>query len=62
MLYRAMALAWLCLALAGCANFPARNNPITNSGYDWTDQVRDAQGNPLPGWGNAVAGGGGFAK
>jgi hypothetical protein len=42
------------LLLAGCDNFPAKG-PVINSGsYDWTDQVRDAHGFPLPGWGTAI--------
>ncbi len=57
MVYWVTVLAGLCLALGSCANFPARNNPMTNSGYDWTDQVRDAQGNPIQGWGNVISGG-----
>ena len=46
-----------CLALFGCGGFPA-SRPVINSGsYDWTDQVRDAQGFPAPGWGTAIFGG-----
>jgi hypothetical protein len=42
------------LALAACAD-PSTPRPVINSGsYDWTDQVRDARGFPLPGWGDAV--------
>lgn len=49
-----------CGMLGGCADFPA-SRPVINSGsYDWTDQVRDAQGFPLPGWGTAIMGGNGF--
>jgi hypothetical protein len=40
--------------LAACAGFPAKR-PVINSGsYDWTDQLRDAQGFPLPGWETAL--------
>jgi hypothetical protein len=47
------------LLIAGCENFPAQG-PVINSGsYDWTDQVRDARGFPLPGWGTAIFSGGG---
>lgn len=54
MAYRSLAFAVLALALVGCADFPAQR-PIINSGsYDWTDQVRDAQGFPLPGWGSVI--------
>jgi len=46
------------LLLAGCQEPPARN-PVINSGsYDWTDQVRDARGFPLPGWGSVIMPGG----
>jgi hypothetical protein len=42
------------LMVSGCENFPA-HGPVINSGsYDWTDQVRDARGFPLPGWGTAI--------
>ena len=57
---RLLALALVCCTLVGCEGFPA-SRPVINSGsYDWTDQVRDARGFPLPGWGNAVMGGGAF--
>ncbi len=49
-----IALVFLAVTLAGCAGFPAKG-PVVNSGsYDWTDQVRDAQGWPLPGWASTV--------
>lgn len=42
------------LFLVGCEEFPGRG-PVINSGsYDWTDQVRDARGFPLPGWGSVI--------
>lgn len=44
------------LLMIGCQNTPARG-PIINSGsYDWTDDVRDARGFPVPGWGSAMFG------
>lgn len=45
-------------ALAACTQpGPA---PLVNSGsYDYTDQLRDAQGYPLPGWSNAIGPNGG---
>ena len=50
------------LLVAGCENFPARG-PVINSGsYDWTDQVRDARGFPLPGWGTAIFPSGGGSR
>lgn len=60
MIARLGLLLMCCCILAGCGNFPA-SRPVINSGsYDWTDQVRDAHGYPLPGWGTAVMGSGGF--
>ncbi|HKT20809.1 MAG TPA: hypothetical protein VJR47_22340 [Stellaceae bacterium] len=47
------------LQLAACADFPARRPVINSASYDWTDQVRDAQGFPLPGWGDVIAPNGG---
>jgi hypothetical protein len=48
-----------CGSLFGCTQVPT-DRPFINSGsYDWTDQVRDARGFPLPGWGTAVMGGDG---
>ena len=50
------------LLIAGCENFPA-HGPVINSGsYDWTDQVRDARGFPLPGWGTAIFSSGGGSR
>lgn len=54
MIYRFALFALAAIGLAACADFPAKR-PVINSGsYDWTDQVRDAQGFPLPGWGTAL--------
>lgn len=51
--------AYACL-LAGCQQSFGQG-PVINSGsYDWTDQVRDARGFPLPGWGTALYPGGGM--
>jgi hypothetical protein len=59
MIYRLALLALAAIGLAACADFPAKR-PVINSGsYDWTDQVRDAQGYPLPGWADAIAPDGG---
>lgn len=59
MIRLSMLFAVLGFGLAACADFPA-DRPVINSGsYDWTDQVRDAQGFPLPGWGDAIAPDGG---
>ena len=60
MTIRLLLLGACCCALLGCEDFPA-SRPVINSGsYDWTDQVRDARGYPLPGWGNAIFGTTGF--
>lgn len=60
MIFRLLLVGACCGALLGCDGFPA-SRPVINSGsYDWADQVRDAHGYPLPGWGTAVFGGGGF--
>jgi hypothetical protein len=49
MMLRTVLLLGYALLLVGCQN--AAPNPVINSGsYDWTDQVRDAKGFPLPGW------------
>ncbi len=54
MAIRLLLLGACCCALIGCEGFPA-SGPVINSGsYDWADQVRDARGFPLPGWGTAV--------
>jgi len=53
MIQRLILIAGLLAALAACE--PPSGNPVVNSGsYDWTDQVRDARGYPLPGWSNAI--------
>jgi hypothetical protein len=55
---RIVLLLGYALLLVGCENAPARG-PVINSGsYDWTDQVRDARGFPLPGWGSVIMPGG----
>ena len=60
MLQRVLLLGLCCCSLWACSDFPA-SRPVINSGsYDWTDQVRDARGYPLPGWGNVLSGNGGF--
>ena len=52
-------LGLICCAVSACEGFPA-SRPVINSGsYDWTDQVRDSRGFPLPGWGNIIQSGGG---
>ena len=52
------AIVGLVLMLAGCGT-----GPIINSGsYDWTDQVRGPDGNPLPGWGGIIEPSGGSNK
>ena len=60
MMIRLLLLSACCCALLACEDFPA-SRPVINSGsYDWADQVKDAHGYPLPGWGNAIFGSGGF--
>jgi hypothetical protein len=60
MTYRLALLGLFCCVLSACGAIRT-TGPVINSGsYDWTDQVRDARGFPLPGWGNAIFGGGGF--
>jgi hypothetical protein len=62
MMLRMIVLLGYALLLVGCENFPARS-PVINSGsYDWTDQVRDARGFPLPGWGSVIMPGGGVGQ
>lgn len=51
---RLLLLAAYCCLLAACEGFPARGPAINSGSYDWTDQVRDARGFPLPGWGTAL--------
>ena len=56
MMIRRVLLLGYALLMVGCQNFPARG-PVINSGsYDWTDQVRDGHGFPVPGWYTAIAG------
>lgn len=58
MMLRVAFLLGYALLLAGCQDSPPRG-PVINSGsYDWTDQVRDARGFPLPGWGSVIMPGG----
>jgi hypothetical protein len=53
MMLRTVLLLGYAVLLVGCQN--AAPNPVINSGsYDWTDQVRDAKGFPLPGWGSVI--------
>jgi hypothetical protein len=62
MMLRTLLLLGYAFLLVGCENFPARG-PVINSGsYDWTDQVRDARGFPLPGWGSVIMPGGGVGQ
>ena len=60
MAWRLSLLVLFTCALFGCEGFPASRPVIQSGSYDWTDQVRDARGFPLPGWGTAVMGGGAF--
>lgn len=57
MSFRVLLLAFCCGALVGCGDF-GHGIQINSGSYDWTDQVKDAHGYPLPGWGNAIFGGG----
>jgi hypothetical protein len=60
MIFRAILLSGLALQLVACTDPSAPRPPIINSGsYDWTDQVRDARGYPLQGWGNIISPNGG---
>jgi hypothetical protein len=55
MMSRVMAVVGLALTLSACGEQQGPRPPLINSGsYDWTDQVRDARGYPLPGWANAI--------
>jgi hypothetical protein len=55
MLSKIASLGSLVFVLTACAGFPAEGPVIDTGNYDWTDQVRDAQGFPLPGWGDVIA-------
>jgi hypothetical protein len=55
-----MILLGYALLLAGCQN--AQGTVINSGSYDWTDQVRDAQGFPLPGWGSVIYPGGNSSR
>jgi hypothetical protein len=58
MMPRTLLLLGYALLLVGCDN-SFGHGPMVNSGsYDWTDQVRDARGFPLPGWGSVIMPGG----
>ena len=60
MMIRLVLLGLTCCTLFGCGDF-GQGTPINSGSYDWTDQVRDARGFPLPGWGDVIMGGGGSA-
>ena len=52
MMSRMIVLCGLAVFLAACTNEGLPPRSIVNTGsYDWADQVKDAQGYPLPGWG-----------
>jgi hypothetical protein len=42
----------------GCQGGFGQGIQINSGSYDWTDQVRDARGFPLPGWGDIIQGSG----
>lgn len=52
MMLRTVLLLGYAVLLVGCQN--AAPNPVNSGSYDWTDQVRDAKGFPLPGWGSVI--------
>jgi len=54
MMLRTTLLLAYALLLVGCENSPPRGSVINSGSYDWTDQVRDARGFPLPGWGSII--------
>jgi hypothetical protein len=58
MILRLVLLALCCGSLMGCGDF-GHGIQLNSGSYDWTDQVRDARGFPLPGWGDVIQGGGG---
>jgi hypothetical protein len=58
MVYRLFLLGFTCCTLTGCQGF-GQGMQINSGSYDWTDQVRDARGFPLPGWGDIIQSGGG---
>lgn len=56
MVSQKLLLAGWALCLVACSNEPLPPRPIVNTGsYDWADQVKDAQGFPLPGWGISIS-------
>jgi hypothetical protein len=57
MMYRLLLLGLACCALMGCQGF-GHGTQLNSGSYDWTDQVRDAHGYPLPGWGDIIQGSG----
>ena len=60
MMSRTIVFGGLAVFLAACSNEPLPPRPIINTGsYDWADQVKDARGYPLPGWGVAISPNGG---
>ena len=58
MMTRLFLLGLTCCTLLGCDGF-GQGMQLNTGSYDWTDQVRDARGFPLPGWGDIIQGGGG---
>ena len=62
MMIRLVLLGLTCSTLLACQNSGqgfGQGTQINSGSYDWTDQVRDARGFPLPGWGDVIQGGGG---
>jgi hypothetical protein len=62
MMIRLVLLGLTCSTLLACQNGSqgfGQGTQINSGSYDWTDQVRDARGFPLPGWGDVIQGGGG---
>jgi len=59
MITRLFLLGLIGCALVGCAGEFGRGVQLNTGSYDWTDQVRDARGFPLPGWGDIIQSGGG---
>ena len=58
MMMRLLLLGLTCCTLLGCGGF-GHGTQLNTGSYDWADQVRDARGFPLPGWGDIIQGGGG---
>jgi hypothetical protein len=59
MITRLFLLGLACCALSACSGEFGHGVQINSGSYDWADQVRDARGFPLPGWGDIIQGGGG---